>query len=103
VTQDFFPEQYLQEIIATTGGVLVEYRGQDAYFHLEEPTYNQFVGDSLHFQGIVKLLIGDARVFPNLEEGNLITVNGDDYLVATWKNPDDGGISFIALKNHQRA
>lgn len=99
---EFFPATHLQTIIRNTGGVLVEYRGQEAYFHLEEPSYEDVFAAMGSVQGIAKILIGDATVFPNLEENTLIVVKGDDYLVADWKTPGDGGIIYIALKTTLR-
>lgn len=101
---DFFPAEHLQSIIEYTDGVLVQYRGQEAYFHFEDPTNDipGSLGGFARHQGVAKLLIGDATVFPNLEENTLITVDGDDWLVADWRTPLDGGAIVIALKTTTR-
>lgn len=98
----FFPATSLQAIIQNTGGVVVVYRGQEAYFHCENPSDEYGFTEYGSVQGIVKLLIGDSTVFPNLEENTLITVDGDDYLVGEWKTNADGGVIYIALKTTLR-
>jgi len=98
----FFPDTYLQTIIEMTDGVLVRYRGQEAYFHFENPTLDDRFGFNPEVQGLAKVLIGDATVFSNLEENTLIEVAGDDYLVGTWQTPEDGGVILIYLKTSLR-
>jgi hypothetical protein len=100
--EDFFPSIYLQTIIRTTGGCLVVYRGQEAWFHYEEPTYDLTIALFGEVRGYAKILIGDARVFPNLEESTLISVDGEDFLVGDWKTPGDGRVVYIALKTSDR-
>lgn len=99
-TPAFFPEEFLQQIIQTTGGVLCVHRGQEAYFHCENPTVDVTMGYGVDLQGVVRMLVGSAKVFPNLEEGDLITVAGDDFNVGTWTRPDDGGVIYIFLKKN---
>lgn len=99
---EFFPATVLQTIIQNTDGKLVRYRGQEAYFHFEDPSYDDIMGLFSNMQGIAKLLIGDATAFPNLEENTHIEVSGDDWVVGEWKTPGDGGIIYIALKRNVR-
>lgn len=99
---DFFPATHLQTIIKNTDGKLVVYRGQKAWFHFEDPSFDDVFGGSAQTQGIAKILIGDACVFPNLEENTLITVDGDDWIVGDWKTPLDGTVIYIALKKNLR-
>jgi hypothetical protein len=98
---DFFPDTHLQSIIEATDGVLVEYRGQEAYFHCETPTTDPTFGFLPDIQGMARVLIG-GTVFDNLEEETLITVDGDDYLVGPFQTPEDGGIVLIYLKRNTR-
>lgn len=99
---DFFPATHLQTIIENTDGKLVVYRGQEAWFHVEDPSYDDVFGGAAQMQGIAKLLIGDATAFPNLEENTHIEVGGDDWLVGDWKTPLDGSVIYIALKKSTR-
>lgn len=99
---ELFPATSLQQIIENTDGKLVRYRGQEAYFHVEDPSYDDLMGSFGNVQGIAKLLIGDATCFPDLEENTHIEVNGDDWVVAEWKTPLDGGVIYIALKRNLR-
>lgn len=98
----WFPATTVQNIIRNTGGCLVEYRGQEAYFHVENPTQEDIYGGFATAQGIVKVLVGDTRVFPDLSENTLITVDGDDYLIGEWMTPGDGDTIYIALKTTTR-
>ncbi len=98
---EFFPDTHLQTIIAATDGVLVEYRGQEAYFHCETPTTDPEFGFIPNLQGMARVLIG-ANVLENLEEETLITVDGDDYLVGPFETPEDGGVMMIYLKRNNR-
>ena len=98
----WFPAPHVQQIIQNTGGVLVEYRGQEGYFHCENPSYEDIHQGFASVQGLVKVLVGDTRVFPNLEANTLITVGGADYLVAEWMTPGDGDTVYIALKTSTR-
>jgi hypothetical protein len=98
--QDFFPDSTLELIIRATGGELVEYRGQECHFHVETPTAEQLLAASIEVRGIAKMLIGPTGAFPNLEENTLITVKGDDYIVADWRHPEDGGVIYIFLKRN---
>lgn len=97
----WFPASFYETTIEKTGGCVVEYRGQEAYFHVESPSAEDLFSAS-DVQGIALILIGSAAAFPNLEENTLITVNGDDYLVGAWTTPLDGGVIFIALKTSLR-
>lgn len=99
---EFFPAEALQTIIKNTDGRLVEYRGQEAYFHFEEPSYEDAMAIFGHVQTIANILIGDATAFRDLEQNKLISVEGDDYLVAEWKTPGDGSVIYIALKTDTR-
>jgi len=99
---EWFPATTVQQILQGTGGCLVEYRGQQGYFHVENPTNEDIFAIQGSVQGIAKILVGDPRVFPNLEEGTLITVDGDDYLVGEWMTPGDAGTIYIALKTSVR-
>lgn len=101
MTFDFFPDTHLQSIIENTGGVLVEYRGQEAWFHCETPTTDPEFGFVPDLQGMARVLIG-GHIFDNLEEENLITVGGDDYLVGPFQTPEDGGVVLIYLKRSLR-
>ena len=98
----FFPSTFLQDIISKTGGCRVEYRGQVALFHHERPSFDDPFTVAGSVQGLARILIGDTKVFPNLERNTLITVDGDDYLVADWTTPNDGGVVYIALKTTTR-
>lgn len=99
---EFFPDTHLQAIIQATDGKLVTYRGQGAYFHVEDPTYDDIMGNFGSVQGLAKILIGDATVFPDLEENTLIKIEGESWVVAEWKTPLDGGVAYIALKRNLR-
>jgi hypothetical protein len=99
---DFFPASALQTIIQMTDGKLVRYRGQEAYFHCEAPSYDDLMGTVGTVQGVAKILIGDATCFPDLEENTHIEVDGDDWVVAEWKTPLDGGVIYIFLKRNLR-
>ena len=94
---DFFTDEDLQEIIKNTGGVPVDYRGQRAYFHCETPTLDDRFGFTPEIQGMARVLLG-GNVYDNLEEDELITVDGNDWLVGSWQTPEDGQILVIYLK-----
>lgn len=100
---DWFPEADVQGFIKDTGGVLVTYKGEDAYFHSEQATHEDIVrlGFS-NTQGIAHILIGDARSFPDLEEDSVITVDGEEHRVGDWATPGDGADIHIALKTGTR-
>jgi hypothetical protein len=103
MTVEFFPDTTIQTIIRNTDGKKVVYRGQEAWFHVEDPSFDDvFGGTGGGVQGIAKVLIGSAHVFPNLEENTLIVVEGEDFLVGDWKTPIDGGVIYIALKTSTR-
>ena len=101
---EFFPPEFLQTIIDDTGGVLVEFRGQEAKFHFESPSFEDALLLAVfgNIQGFAKVLIGDAHAYPDLTHDELITVAGVDYLIADWKTPGDGGVIYIALKSTTR-
>lgn len=100
---EWFPYADVQSIIKDTGGTLVTYKGEEAYFHSEQATHEDIVrlGFS-NAQGIAHILVGDARAFPDLEEDSLIVVDGKEHLVGDWATPGDGADIHIALKTGTR-
>lgn len=100
MTTDFFPDSALESIIQNTGGKEVDYRGQRCSFHFETPTVETLQVAGVETRGIAKVLIGPTGAFKNLEENTLITVDGDDYIVAEWRHPEDGGVIYIFLKKN---
>lgn len=98
--EDFFPDSVLASICRDTGGVLVEYRGQECHFHEETPTADVLVEAGIEARGIARMLIGPTGAFPNLEQNTLITVDGNDWVVGEWRHPMDGGAIYIFLKRN---
>lgn len=101
----FLDEGVMQEIIQETDGVLVEYRGQEAFFHCEAPTVEiltLFRERGVGVIGVPQILIGLTSCFPDLTRQTLITVDGLDWMVGDFLHPDDGETIFIGLTKSTR-
>ena len=102
--EPFFDEAIGQEIFEITDGALVEYRGQQAFMHCEEPTVSIVNAFAARVTGMARVLIGQRSCFedPELARSTLIMVDGAEWLVADWVYPDDGATIWIALKSGTR-
>lgn len=99
----FWDKHLVDEVVELTNGSLVDYRGQKFWMHCESPTpaiLESFSGDA---RGVANILIGSRSRFPeNVERGELITVDGNDWVIADWQNSEDGDDIYIALSRTTR-
>ncbi len=100
--QPFFDEALGQEILEVTDGAVVEYHGQTAFMHCERPTIETFEAFAQRVQGLSRVLIGATSCFPDITRGDLITVDGDDYVIGDFGHPGDGEEIIIALTTSTR-
>lgn len=101
--EPFWDETFVDEIAEVTNGSLVEYRGQKFWMHCEQPTQEVMSNFQVDVRGIANILIGARSRFPTtVERGELISVDGDDWIVADYLFSEDGEDIFVALSRTTR-
>ncbi len=99
----FWDESLTDEVVELTNGSLVEYRGAQFQMHCESPTAEVLTAFETTARGIAVVLIGARSRFPAvIERGDLITVDGDDYVIGDYRHSDDGEDIFVYLTRTTR-
>lgn len=100
----YFDADLGQEIIETTGGVVVEYEGKKAFMHMERPTIDVMSAFSDRVHGIAQILVGQRVSFEGLlTRQTPITVAGEEWTVGDFGHPGDSEVLIIALTKSTRS